>query len=187
MVTPLQSKAEVHDREAFLAIMRGFSRPGEYQYFDARDSSGIERVGKALLDIQTRHFCPDQRHAELLAQTGSRHVVVEGAQYLFFPKVEAHELEEIADAYTGSLMYPDTSATIIANCNFSSGTKLLLSGPGIASSCEVQVGEIPPALWRLRNEKNSFPQGWDLILLHPNENQIGLICIPRSSKVEVLS
>ncbi len=192
MNTPTLSPQETQDHAVFTALMWALSRPGEIQDFDARGDNGLEAVGKALLDLETSFFTTDPALRQTFARLGARLESPEKTAYLFFPVMDEGALETISRASVGTLLYPDHAASIVVVAEFNQGPKLHLRGPGIKDFNEIQVN-LPERFWQLRDERVSFPLGWDVLILPPSR-LVGegrgegeqVIAIPRSTKVEVI-
>jgi alpha-D-ribose 1-methylphosphonate 5-triphosphate synthase subunit PhnH len=96
-----------------------------------------------------------------------------------------HEADFISLLKTGTLPYPENSATIIADVTRISDTKLnnalqlTLKGPGVKDEATVYVTGLNTAILDALKEQNlEFPLGIDLILTDGGNN---MICIPRSN------
>lgn len=195
MNTPTLSPQETQDHAVFMALMWALSQPGEVQTIAVGDDYGLEgirtadsawpsleAVGKALLDLETSFFTPDPALLQTFTRLGARAESPEKAAYQFFPLLDETALETIAQASVGTLLYPDHAATIVVVGELGKGPKLHLRGPGIKDVNEIRV-DLPQSFWSLRDQKISFPLGWDVLLI---SGQGKLIGVPRSSKVEVI-
>ena len=188
MNTPTLSPQETQDHAVFMALMWALSRPGEVQTLEASDG-GLAAIGKALLDLETSFFTTDPALHQTFTRLGARSESPEKAAYLFFSVMDETALEAIAQASIGTLLYPDHAATIVVIAEIGKGQKLHLRGPGIKDFNEVQV-DLPQRFWSLRDERISFPLGWDVILVPPasqaKQGDRGVGAVPRSVKVEVI-
>ncbi|GGB00864.1 phosphonate C-P lyase system protein PhnH [Agarivorans gilvus] len=83
----------------------------------------------------------------------------------------------------GTELSPEQSATVIVQSNsFSSGPRLKLSGPGIADSRELQLGELNEGLLNyLVKPSQRFPLGLDFMFCH----QDSLIAVSRTTQLEL--
>ncbi|MDM5224913.1 phosphonate C-P lyase system protein PhnH [Cytobacillus sp. NJ13] len=81
----------------------------------------------------------------------------------------------------GTFINPHKSATIIAETGLiTEGGKLLLSGPGIQTSTEINV-ELAGNWIEKRNEKNKeYPTGVDLVFVDRNHQ---LLSLPRTTQI----
>jgi len=193
-LTPVFSPQEAQERETFLALMWALSRPGEVKTFggasgleDSRMAASavpsLESVGKAVLDLETSFYTEEASLRQSFERLGARFLGPEKAAYQFYPAVGEAQLEALGRASVGSLLAPDGSATAVVACSFERGVKLRLSGPGVLAQREITVSGLPKAFWALRDERVSFPLGWDVFLVSAKSEVIG---IPRSTKVEAV-
>ncbi len=187
MIPPTPTPAEKREHTAFMALLRAMSRPGEVQSLfdeaggDAQGQGSLVAVGTALLDLESTFYTPDPALQQRLTALGAGLRPPEEAEYLFFPNLDEAALAAISQAATGSLLFPEEAATVVLRVGLGQGQRLRLRGPGIKALREVQVSA-PKSLWSLRQERVSFPLGWDLILVTLEGT---CICIPRSTQVEV--
>lgn len=142
----------------------------------------LECVGKALLDLETSFYTEDPDLRQSFERRGARFLGPEKASYQFYPAVGQRELASLHEAPVGTLLSPEQSATVVVGCRFERGLKLQLSGPGVKGLKHIQVSGLPKAFWALREERVSFPLGWDVFLVSSH----GVVGIPRSTKVEVV-
>ena len=181
---PVQSPQEARAHHTFTALMNALSRPGRIREFSS--TNPFEAVSEALLDLETTFFTPNKALEGFCRSLGARFALPEKADYLLFPALEEEQLELLEHASIGTLLYPDQSATLLLGATFAGDLKLKLSGPGVKVEEHIILGGVPRAFWTLRNQKGSFPLGWDVILLEAGELGSRVLGIPRSSKVEVL-
>jgi len=137
-------------------------------------------VGETLLDLETSYFTVETELSRLLSHTTARTQPIDRAEYIFYPNVTENDLEILATANLGSMLYPDQAATLILGGTLGNGTTLQLSGPGIQGSNTVQVGNIPAGFWTLRQKVQRYPLGWDIFVLD-GDRVIGL---PRSTRID---
>lgn len=188
-MTPTLSPAEALEHAVFMALMWAMSHPGEVQTLEGLDS--LESVGKALLDLETGFYTPSPELQKQLVRLGAQPQTAQEAIYQFYPQVDASALAQIGTASVGSLPHPETGATLVLGAELRYGVRLRLSGPGIQSVREIEIGGIPRDFWNLRNERVSFPLGWDIFLVGPStsgrgDGGEGVLAIPRSTHVEVI-
>lgn len=184
-MSPVFSPQEAQERETFLALMWALSHPGQARdlAMKPQDLGGLEWVGQAILDLETSFYTPDSALRAAFLRLGARATTPEGAEYQFYPEVGVRSLETLHQAPIGTLLAPEQSVTVVVGCALGSGMKLRLSGPGIQGQREIAVQGLPPDFWVLRNQRTSFPLGWDVFLLSEQGHR-QVIGIPRSTKVE---
>lgn len=82
----------------------------------------------------------------------------------------------------GTQEYPDRSATLIFQIEtLSGGRKLVLKGPGIATTATIAPAPLPRHFveqWRQNGAR--FPRGVDIVLAAPE----GIACLPRTTRIE---
>jgi len=177
---------EARTRATFLAMMWALSYPGRTHNLP-EDGEPLALIGETLLDLETSFYTPDETLHNVLAQTGSRALVPQKASYHFYPVLNEELLDAVQQASIGTLMYPDTAATLVIGCRFGEGQtlhqRLELKGPGIPPTQPmiVQVGEIPAKFWELRRQANRYPRGWDILLLDDRK----VIGLPRTTQITV--
>lgn len=180
MSYPPYTPAEARSRETFLALMWALSYPGRIHSLPQTPNS-LELIGETLLDLETSFYTPDAALHMALSQSGARALPVEVAAYQFYPVLSDAILAEIARASVGTLLYPDTSATLIFPAVFDSGISMKWRGPGIDGVRSVQLEGIPPEFWALRASACRFPLGWDIYFADGPQ----LIGLPRSIQVTI--
>ncbi|MER3482331.1 MAG: phosphonate C-P lyase system protein PhnH [Meiothermus sp.] len=196
-MTPICSAQEAQERQTFLALMWALSRPGEAKPFGSENGlenmrvansamQGLEYVGEAVLDLETSFYTKDPGLRQRFERRGARFLGPEQAAYQFYPAVGERELASLREAPVGTLLSPEQSATVVVRCAFERGLKLQLSGPGVKDLKQIQVNGPPRAFWALREERVSFPLGWDVFLVSSTGNKHRVVGIPRSTNVEVV-
>ncbi|MEV0086739.1 phosphonate C-P lyase system protein PhnH, partial [Saccharopolyspora sp. NPDC050642] len=91
-------------------------------------------------------------------------------------------LDDLAGFRVGSADAPEDAALIsLAVRGFGHGTPLRLSGPGVPGRRELRVAGLPADFVAQRRDLISFPAGFDLLLVAPRGELVGL---PRSTRVE---
>ncbi|WP_137932740.1 phosphonate C-P lyase system protein PhnH [Mesorhizobium comanense] len=84
----------------------------------------------------------------------------------------------------GTQDYPDRSTTLILQvADLTSGTPLLLEGPGIETTATIAPAQMPRHFveqWKQNNKR--FPRGVDIILASPE----ALACLPRTTRIKML-
>lgn len=181
MTHPLYTEAEARARESYLVLMHALSFPGRPQTIVAAQAGdAFALLAEALLDLETTAFAPDAALDDVLARTGTRRADLAGADYAFFPVLTDEHAASLALAKTGTLLLPDTSATLFIGCQFGGSQAWRWTGPGIDGAITVRLSGLPDAFWRQREKAVSYPLGWDVFLVDGRQ----VIGLPRSTRVE---
>lgn len=188
---PHSTPAETTARETFQALMGALSNPGRSFSLPGAGLTSDQRcaqIGMTLLDLETNFYTPDLMLRATLVQSGAHFRTPANAAYLFLPDPTLFEglllrqtLDIIAQATVGTITDPDEGATLIVACEFGTGPRLQLSGPGIQHSCQLRVAHLPNEFWRLRADKLHYPLGIDLFLVAANQ----VVGLPRTTTVEI--
>jgi alpha-D-ribose 1-methylphosphonate 5-triphosphate synthase subunit PhnH len=180
-LSPLPSEADALSNAAFEELMWAISRPGLVRDLP---SVGLEPLAKSLIDREcSYHVMRSPSLDAALAATGARSAPLTEAEYIFASSLSSLEqVSALKGLRTGSLAYPDEAATLFAPARIGSGQALRLSGPGIKASITIEIGDVDPSFWSMREKAIRYPLGWDLYLI----DAAALISIPRSTKIEVL-
>lgn len=172
---PIPDADERRDNVTFDAVMWAMARPGTERELP---ESGLLPVALALVDLESRIHCDDPGLTDLLSQTGAAAASLAEADHVF---LSAGLTPAIAAAVaTGSALYPDEGATVVASVALGAGPRLRLTGPGIDGAITIAPA-IAPAFWEVR-ARIPYPVGFELILVEGRR----VICLPRSTQVEVL-
>lgn len=177
MLTP--DTDEIFANAGFDALMWALARPGTVLTLPA---SGLTAVIASLLDRECTFHTAEERLSGLLSATGAKAVPLARADYVFAAVDAPQAIALLERLKSGTLLYPDDSATLIAPARLGEGLRLRLSGPGIDGSTEVSIGDVDRAFWMLRDTHVHYPLGFDLFLIEDDR----VLGIPRSTKVEVL-
>lgn len=171
---PMYTETEARPRETFLALMWALSYPGRIQYLpDSED--GFRLIAEALLDLETSYYTPDNVLKNTLAYNGSQALPVEQAAYHFYASIKRDDMARIKQASVGTMLYPDTAATLVIGCRLGSGTQVVVQGPGVRDQQAILVDDLPDTFWDLRAAVCRFPLGWDLYLMDGQQ----VVGIPR--------
>ena len=182
MRVPEFTQSEEASRKPFLALLQATSLPGSiHQLSQASYPENFIAIAEALIDLETTFFSPDPEISQALERTGARAVDVSEAEYQLWPTLRQDDLEVIKTASVGTMVYPDSSASLYLGCQLEQGLPLLLTGPGIDGEIEIQVAGVPESFWIVRNELTSYPLGWDVFLVHDGQ----VLAIPRSTEVNI--
>jgi alpha-D-ribose 1-methylphosphonate 5-triphosphate synthase subunit PhnH len=194
-----------HDSQrVFRQLLKAMSEPGTLVYVDSPESidslhASTFAVCQAMMDQQTplwlspNFATPNIKH-NLHFHTGVP--IVEESQQSLFALISPAEIDSVERFphvfFQGTDEYPETGCTVIVQVhsvkdNVSKGVNLRLTGPGIETAQLVSISDLsPPLLNYLSNqtgERNgSFPLGLDFIFIDKNQ----LVCLPRTTQVEVL-
>jgi alpha-D-ribose 1-methylphosphonate 5-triphosphate synthase subunit PhnH len=185
---------EIFDAQAhYRLVLDSMARPGKINVMPSLELTtpqGIHAagalVGFALLNSDVS-FYVDGPSAEdvslyLLVNTSARSAEAEEADYVYLNGTAAAEI--LYRLKTGTLPYPENSATVIAaveELGGETGLVLTLSGPGVDGERQLSVAGLDTALLEALVTINAeFPLGIDLVLTDPTGR---IACIPRSSRV----
>jgi alpha-D-ribose 1-methylphosphonate 5-triphosphate synthase subunit PhnH len=202
----MQREIQYHEifdaQEHYRLLLDSMARPGKINVLprlELTTPQGIHAtgalVGFALLNSDVS-FYVDGPSAEdvslyLLVNTSARPAEAEEADYVYLDGTAAAEI--LYRLKTGTLPYPENSATVIAAVGAmggegeageaagETGLVLTLSGPGVDGERRLSVTGLDVALLEALVTINAeFPLGIDLVLTDPTGR---IACIPRSSRV----
>ena len=173
---PAPDAAEARDNATFLAVLSALSRPGTVH---GLPDAGACPLAQALIDRECRVWTDSPHLAEVLAMTGATLVPPELADHLFLSLDSAEGVERLSRAQTGSRLYPDQGATVVAPARVSQGPALDLTGPGIDGTRRLSLGGLDPQVWRVRAALNRYPQGIEMLF----HDGAALVALPRSTHV----
>ena len=181
MSAPTFTETEEQTHRTFLTMMWALSHPG--RLFELSPGTGsvynMTLAAQTLLDLETSFYTPDIELAEALSRTTAVSATPDKAFYHFYPSVVKTDLEMIAEARVGEMMYPDRGATLVLGCRLGTGDTFTFAGPGIQGETAVKIAFLPPEFWELREQNINYPLGWDVFLIDGNR----VIGIPRTTKV----
>ena len=175
--SPTRSLAEVQANTSFAALLWATSRPGIPQVLPSRDEVPVI---EALLDHECKAYAADPILMPELLRVGAQISEIDEADYVFLG--ELRSLDPLQEVRTGSDLYPDKAALVIARARIGSGQELRLTGPGVDNEVTLRISGLPDGFWQQRNVLMRYPKGFDLILL----DGVNVIAVPRSTIVEVL-
>ncbi len=173
---PEPDAAEARDNATFHAVLQALSRPGTVH---GLPGAGACPVAQALVDRECRVWTDDRHLAEVLAMTGAAMVAPELADHLFLSLASAEAMDRLLRVRTGSRLYPDQGATVVAPARISQGPALDLAGPGIAGAARLCLGGLHADIWRVRARLNRYPQGIEMLF----HDGAALVALPRSTTV----
>src|SRR5262249_26835551 len=157
-----------------------FARPGEIKSLPPLDgappplSASAAAVAATLLDYETPVWldAPLSQRSEVAdwirLQTGARVTADPASSSFAFLADPAHA--PAFDVFSsGTAEYPDRSTTLVLQVEtLATGTRLSLSGPGIAGTRTLAGAPLPPDFAeRFGASRALFPRGIDLILVAP--------------------
>ena len=191
---------EVFDAQKhFRSLLDSMARPGKINRLDdvaLEPPPGLNHasvlVAFALLDadstFQVVKMSPGEA-AYISANTNARHCETEDANFIFAQGTEPAEF--LDSAFCGTLLYPDTAATIVLQIAEASteplpgGLKLALQGPGIDGKCVLFTkGLSADVLLALQARNVEFPLGLDTILTFTDRSGAGAVVgLPRTTRV----
>ena len=184
---------EVFDaQEHFRLILDSMARPGKINVIPMQEidepitiNNASALIAFALLNTDVT-FCTinDNEAAEFIAlHTSAKIADIHTANFVFIDGLQGSEF--ISALKTGTLPYPEDSATIIADvtriseAKMSNSIAITLKGPGISGTETVYVSGLNTGLLdELKQQNLEFPLGIDLILTDSDNH---MICIPRSN------
>ncbi|MER7083732.1 alpha-D-ribose 1-methylphosphonate 5-triphosphate synthase subunit PhnH [Saccharopolyspora kobensis] len=179
-------------QQVFRTVLDALSRPGEVLRLPAisieiRRPISIEiastRVPAALLPVLALADLETPVHVDgwadvVRTQTSAPIVERTGARLAAL----LEPVEDLAGFPVGSAGAPEEAALVaLAVRGFGDGPALRLSGPGVPGHRELRVSGLPADFAERRRELIDFPAGFDLLLVAPDGEVVGL---PRSTRVE---
>ncbi len=177
-------------QQTFRIIMNAMANPGKFYSTETEENnlSTLEKICLTILDHEVSFSFVGEKVKEeninrIIHLTGSRYTTVEESDYVI---VSGNANKNILlNIKTGTLEEPENGATIIYNIERNEPPQLRLKifGPGIKELTEIELRGITHEEIELIKKINmNFPLGVDLILCYEN----GVICIPRSTKIEII-
>jgi alpha-D-ribose 1-methylphosphonate 5-triphosphate synthase subunit PhnH len=179
MQMPVYTPEESLTRETFLALMWALSHPGRVQNLPGGPVPPLHAIGATVLDLETSFYTPDSSLREALARSGARFLEPDRAAYHFYPQLTDDVLTTIKFASTGTMLYPDQSATLVIGCTLGVGQTWQLTGPGIQGTTQIQVGGLSEAFWPMRERAGRYPLGWDIFLV----DGFQVVGLPRTTQM----
>lgn len=176
---PVPDADEARDNAAFAALLAALARPGSVQRLPG---PGAGAIAQALLDRECRAFAEDAGLQAVILRTGAVLSSPEDARHVFMVLDGPDAPDRLARLHTGSPLYPDDGATVIAPAILGAGAALRLSGPGIEREQVIRLGGLNPAIWATRAALCAYPLGVEMILIDGDR----LTALPRSTHVVAL-
>lgn len=180
---PPYTAEEARNRETFLALMNALSTPGRVYALpaSAQPVGALMAIAHALLDLETSYHTPDPDLQAALARTGARALPPEQAAYHFYRALTPPALDSIALASAGTMLYPDTAATLMIAAPLAGGAPHRLTGAGVNGALTV-APDLPAAFWALRDQRRRYPLGWDAFIVEG----LQVIGLPRTTHAQPL-
>jgi alpha-D-ribose 1-methylphosphonate 5-triphosphate synthase subunit PhnH len=186
-------------QKTFRTLLQAMSRPGQVYRLErvAEIKSGsvdhphLFSVLLTLLD-QEVGFClvgPEKENLQRAVSELTRCPVKDLSDADFIAVLGGESRREILRAKRGTLEYPDTGATVIYQVEFleegnNGKPTVRLKGPGIRQDRTAVIqGLGKNELSDLRDVNSEYPLGIDCIFVDRTDR---LMCIPRSTRIEVL-
>jgi alpha-D-ribose 1-methylphosphonate 5-triphosphate synthase subunit PhnH len=185
----------VHDtQEVFRAILHCMSRPGTIKNIveisKKMEQQGICQnstfiIARTLLDAEVRFHVVGKKTESIeqyiSAYTLSKVEELQAADYIFIMKdAQQQTISEVFNKVKkGTLLNPQQSATIVIETEMlSNEPHLMLTGPGIASTENVEI--TASEYWvKDRAEANiEYPLGVDMLLI---DGDCNIMCLPRTT------
>lgn len=194
MQTELNYDSVFDAQEHFRLLLDSMSRPGKINSLPVMEILPPHEFQQAaaltafslLNNDVTFYVAGDNREditGYLLVNTGAQSAEIAVAEYIFLPV--GYYNEELYNVRVGTPVYPEDSATIIAQVEFigelpqKDSLEVALKGPGVNGEAKIYLGGINTDLLDFVKTQNSeYPLGIDLIVTDRENN---LIAIPRSN------
>lgn len=178
-VTLTPTATDCRTNAAFEVMMWALSRPGS---IGTLPGDGMLTAAECLLDNEcTFHVQDDAPFQKALIQSGARCGPMSDVDYIFGDFNTSAKVQTLRTVRTGTLQYPDNSATLFVSAFFGSGTHLRLTGPGVADHITLAVDGVDPSFWSVRDDIIRYPLGFDVYLVDGDQ----VVGLPRSTKIEV--
>ncbi|MBJ7554101.1 phosphonate C-P lyase system protein PhnH [Marinomonas spartinae] len=195
----------IHDSQiAFRQLLKAMSEPGSLVSVSSPEpidhlNASTFAICQAMLDQQTPLWLSPHFHTTNIKHNLHFHTgvsIIDESQQALFALLCPGDLDSFADLSQhfsqGTNEYPETGCTLIVQVSsikddLSDEGNLRLTGPGIETAKFVSISDLPLALLdylsNQTGERNaSFPLGLDFIFV----DQTHLVCLPRTTQVEVL-
>lgn len=192
--------AEIHRiQQAFRQVMNAFAHPGACYALPACPDAKTPTCQSAALDTLIRmfvdhattfYFVGEEPFAQrIAAETRGNAASLEDARFVIVPASApvASGKEALLKACAGTLLAPETGATVVLECGrisaepFAGASACALSGPGVKDANVVWVSDT--AWVRAREQRGDvYPCGVEILLVDAS----GVVAaIPRSSALEM--
>jgi len=195
------TKEDLTIQKTFRTILQSMSHPGRVYTLTDELKNGLILIIQTLIDHEVTFsvYGPLKEEWEyrIIRSTGSRRANIEHADFLII--LSGSSDGSILHAKRGSLEYPDTGATVIYSVNSLFQTSYMpnvvnggtnndvmveLKGPGINGRITTFIGGInKDELHYLKEINSEYPLGVDSIFIDAKNR---IMCIPRSTKIEVI-
>lgn len=179
-----QNDIEQTNRVNFRSSLEALSRPGQLQEIQPLFNSTLQAMASVLLYSEVTYCYQGQEDFQMIqAICGVRTAHGSEADYLFF---DHPDVDFLFHAKVGSAEKPEHGATLIFKCDTlgGAGTKVTLSGPGIATVHSATLPVDMQFIEQLRQKNDQFPMGVDVFFIDQQGQLLGL---PRTTSIEVAS
>ena len=188
----LPNQAVVTAQATFRAVMDATARPGSIQPLNYKPSlpeplsPGVAALALALFDHDTPVWLDGALSEKssvadwLRFQTGAP-MTADPTEAVFALVSDGASLPPLHSFNPGTPEYPDRSTTVILQINnFTAGSRIVLTGPGIRGRRPFQAELLPADLpAQLTLNRGLFPRGIDLLLVSGD----AVAAIPRSVRL----
>ena len=191
---------EVFDAQAhFRALLDSTARPGVLNFLTPVQidppvglNTATALIAFALMDGNSTFATVNMAQSVggyLAANTDARRTEIDRAHFIFASGNDAPDFLDAADC--GTLLYPDTAATILLQIGGASvqprtaALRLTLEGPGVDGTSTLFVHGVNSELLLALQARNAeFPLGLDTILTFVDESgRPGVASLPRTTHV----
>lgn len=188
----------VHDiQKVYRKLLDSMSKPGvinnikdEVDKLDVYSdlSKGLMTLSYTLLNIESKFYTKNENDKNYIKlRTLGKSVNINEAEFIIidYKKYSKEEILNLLEkVQIGTLENPHLGATIIIKVSkISSDKKYIFKGPGIKNITYIDIEGIDIDFFKKRKELvYDYPLGFDFIFIDNNEN---LLCLPRTTKVEV--
>ncbi len=171
---------ELLNRENFRNCLEAISRPGTIHQIQTFLDSGIMAMAVMLLYSEVNFYQEATGDWKMMkALTGACEGKVSKADYIF---LDAPHSDILMESKCGDQQNPEFSATLICACeHVTTGTTVVLNGPGINGYKETTLPVSGTFLQKIQEKNRHFPLGVDIFFL-TTDNRI--CALPRTTKVE---
>lgn len=190
----------VHDlQNVYRNILHSMTRPGAVSSFEKAAENmddglpcyqGTFLIALTLFDAETSFCIVSDHHQHELSEKIAEYtlascVAADSADYVIVLSDAAEEkiLRAMGQCKNGTLVNPEHSSTwIMENKIMTSGSNMVLTGPGIHETSRIRVN-VSPEVWKARYRRTEeYPLGIDLIFI---DEASRMICIPRTTAVDM--
>jgi alpha-D-ribose 1-methylphosphonate 5-triphosphate synthase subunit PhnH len=190
-LTPGFTDSVTESQTVFRHLLEAMARPGTVQTVDI-DLEGPDTLDRAataialaLVDFETPLYlapalATDAAETYLKFHCGTR--ITRDCMEAAFAILDKAP-ETLSGFNSGTDEYPETGATLLIQVDtMKAGGPLILSGPGIKDTTNIDLPEVPSAFWTARTaQQRYFPRGIDLVFVSGGS----MVAIPRTTNVSL--